>query len=580
MATVRQGTEEDAKWNNKVSANRPTSFPILDWLIGYQKEWLRWDLIAGLITAAVVIPKAMAYATIAGLPVQVGLYTALVPMVIYAVVGTSRPLSVSTTTTLAILAAAQLSQFAPDGNPESLMRASATLTLLVGAILLLASLLRLGFIANFISEPVLIGFKAGIALVIVLDQVPKLLGIHFPKGSFIHNLLAIVQTIPHTSLPTLAVGIVMILLLIGLERFFPRAPAPLIVVAIAIVSVRLFGLQAYGVESVGEIPRGLPSLTFPDFSLVAQLWPGALGIALMSFTETIAAGRAFATSEEPHLRPNQELAATGLANAGGALLGAMPSGGGTSQTAVNRLAGARTQLAALVTAGAALLTMLFLAPLIGLMPQATLAAVVIVYSIGLINPADFRLILEIRRTEFLWALTALAGVVLLGTLQGILVAIVVSLVALAHQTADPPVRVLGRKPGTNVFRPRSKEHPEDETFPGLLMIQLEGRVFFANAERIGEKMRALADEAKPRVVALDLSGVPDLEYTALKMLIEGEKRERERGVAVWLVGLNPDVLSVIQRSSLGKTLGRERMHFNLELAVSKYLAAPVTESPV
>ena len=308
MATVRQETEEEAKWNNKVSANRPTSFPILDWFFGYQKEWLRWDLIAGLITAAVVIPKAMAYATIAGLPVQVGLYTALVPMVIYAVVGTSRPLSVSTTTTLAILAAAQLSQFAPDGDPASLMRASATLTFLVGAILVLASLLRLGFIANFISEPVLIGFKAGIALVIVLDQVPKLLGIHFPKGTFIHNLLAIVQTIPDTSLPTLAVGIVMILLLFGLEHFFPRAPAPLIVVAIAIASVRLFGLEAYGVESVGEIPRGLPSFTFPDFSLVAQLWPGALGIALMSFTETIAAGRAFATSEEPHLRPNQELA--------------------------------------------------------------------------------------------------------------------------------------------------------------------------------------------------------------------------------------------------------------------------------
>ena len=565
-----------------MSANlqRNSSFPILDWFFGYQKEWLRWDLIAGLIAAAVVIPKAMAYATIAGLPVQVGLYTALVPMVIYALVGTSRPLSVSTTTTLAILAAAQLSQFAPDGDPASLMRASATLTLLVGAILLLASLLRLGFIANFISEPVLIGFKAGIAIVIVLDQVPKLLGIHFPKGTFIHNLLAIVQTIPDTSLPTLAVGIVMILLLIGLEHFFPRAPAPLIVVAIAIVSVRLFGLQAHGVETVGEIPRGLPSFTFPDLSLVAQLWPGAVGIALMSFTETIAAGRAFATSDEPHLRPNQELAATGLANVGGALLGAMPSGGGTSQTAVNRLAGARTQLAELVTAAVALLTLLFLAPLIGLMPQATLAAVVIVYSIGLINPADFRHILEIRRTEFLWALTALAGVVLLGTLQGILVAIVVSLVALAYQTSDPPVRVLGRKPGTDVFRPRSKEHPEDETFPGLLMIQLEGRVFFANAERIGEKMRALADEAKPRVVALDLSGVPDLEYTALKMLIEGEKRQRERGVSFWLVGLNPEVLSVIQRSSLGKVLGRERMHFNLELAVAKYLAAPVSERAV
>ena len=561
-----------------MSANR--QFPILDWVFDYQKEWLRWDLIAGLITAAVVIPKAMAYATIAGLPVQVGLYTVLVPMAIYAVVGTSRPLSMSTTTTLAILAAAQLGQVAPAGDPASLMRASATLTLLVGAILLLASLLRLGFIANFISEPVLIGFKAGIALVIVVDQVPKLLGVHLPKGTFVHNLLATLQAIPHTSLPTVAVGIVMIVLLVGIVRFFPRAPAPLIVVAIAIASMRLFGLQAHGVETVGEIPRGLPSFTLPDFSLVAQLWPGALGIALMSFTETIAAGRAFATGEEPHLRPNQELVATGLANVAGAVLGAMPSGGGTTQTAVNRLAGARTQLAELVTAAVALLTMLLFAPLIGLMPQATLAAVVIVYSIGLIKPADFRLILEIRRTEFLWALTALAGVVLLGTLQGILVAIVVSLVALAHQTADPPVRELGRKPGTDVFRPRSKEHPEDETFPGLLMIQLEGRVFFANAERIGEKMKVLVDEAKPRVVAVDLSGVPDLEYTALKMLIEGEKRQRERGVALWLVGLNPEVLSVIQRSSLGKVLGRERMHFNLELAVAKYLAAPVSESAV
>jgi sulfate permease, SulP family len=561
-----------------VSANR--QFPILDWVFDYQKDWLQWDLIAGLITAAVVIPKAMAYATIAGLPVQVGLYTVLVPMAIYAVVGTSRPLSMSTTTTLAILAAAQLGQVAAAGNPASLIGASATLTLLVGAILLLAALLRLGFIANFISEPVLIGFKAGIALVIVVDQVPKLLGVHPPKGTFVHNLLATLQAIPRASLPTLAVGIVMIVLLVGIVRFFPRAPAPLIVVAIAIASVRMLGLQAHGVETVGEIPRGLPSFTLPDFSLVTQLWPGALGIALMSFTETIAAGRAFATGEEPHLRPNQELVATGLANASGALLGAMPSGGGTTQTAVNRLAGARTQLAELVTAAVALLTLLFLAPLIGLMPEATLAAIVIVYSIGLINPADFRHILEIRRTEFLWALTALAGVVLLGTLQGILVAIVVSLVALAYQTADPPVRELGRKPGTDVFRPRSKEHPEDETFPGLLIIQPEGRVFFANAERIGEKMKVLADEAKPRVVALDLSGVPDLEYTALRMLIDAEKRQRERGVSIWLVGLNPEVLSVIQRSSLGKVLGRERMHFNLELAVAKYLATPVSESAV
>jgi len=553
-------------------ANRPVYeyLPITGWLFSYNKKWLQADLIAGLTTAAVVIPKAMAYATIAGLPVQVGLYTAFVPMIIYAVLGTSRPLSVSTTTTIAILTASNLGQVVPSGDAADLMRASATLTLLVGAILVLASVLRLGFVANFISEPVLIGFKAGIGLVIVLDQVPKILGIHFAKGSFLHNIFAIVKGTPEASLPTVAIGIAMIVVLVGLERFLPRVPAPLVAVALGILGTRLFGLQSHGVEVVGQIPQGLPSLAIPDFSLAEQLWSGALGIALMSFTETIAAGRAFAKNDEPLLKANRELLATGLANAGGALFGSMPAGGGTSQTAVNRFAGARTQFAELVTAGATLATMLLLAPLISLMPQATLAAVVIVYSIGLIKPAEFGEILKIRLNEFTWAIAAFAGVVALGTLKGIVVAIVLSLVGLAYQAADPPVYVLGRKLGTNVFRPRTKEHPEDESFPGLLILRPEGRIFFANAEHIAEKMRHLADEAKPRVVAIDLSAVPDLEYTALKALVEGEKRQREHGVRMWLVGLNPGVLQVIQRSPLGEVLGREELHFNLEAAVTKF----------
>ena len=519
-----------------------------------------------------VIPKAMAYATIAGLPVQVGLYTAFVPMIVYVVLGTSRPLSVSTTTTIAILTASNLGQVVAGRDEADLMRASATLTLLVGAILVLASVLRLGFVANFISEPVLVGFKAGIGLVIVLDQVPKILGIHFAKGSFLHNVLAIVKGASEGSIPTVALGIATIVVLLGLERFLPRVPAPLVAVGLGILGMSLFGLQSHGVEVVGRIPQGLPSLTIPDFSLAEVLWPGALGIALMSFTETIAAGRAFAKSDEPSLKANQELLATGLASAGGALFGSMSAGGGTSQTAVNRLAGARTQLAELVTAGATLATMVLLAPLISLMPQATLAAVVIVYSIGLIKPAEFGEILKIRLNEFTWAIAAFAGVVALGTLKGIVVAIVLSLVGLAYQVADPPVYVLGRKPSTNVFRPRTKEHPEDENFPGLLILRPEGRIFFANAERIAEKMRHLADEAKPRVVAIDLSAVHDLEYTALKALVEGERRQRERGVRMWLVGLNPGVLRVVQKSPLGEVLGREELHFNLEAAVEKFRA--------
>jgi len=543
--------------------------PITPWLFACRREWLRPDLIAGTTTAAVVIPNSMAYATVAGLPVEVGLYTAFAPMLVYALFGTSRVLSVSTTSTIAILVGTQLAQVVPSGDRDALLAAAATLTLLVGGVLVAASLLRLGFVANFIAEPVLVGFKAGIGLAIVLGQIPKLLGVHVAKGMFLENLIRTAEALPATSLPTLAVALATLAILMAFGRFAPRAPAPLVAVAAGIGAVGLFGLP---VEAVGDVPRGLPHLVRPDWSLAEVLWPGALGIALMSFIETIAAGRAFAEGGEPSPPPNQELLATGLANTGSALFGSMPAGGGTSQTAVNRGAGAHTPLSTIVTASMTLVTMLMLAPLIGLMPQATLAAVVIVYAIRLIRPREFRVIRSVRRMEFLWAVAAFAGVVLLGTLKGILVAVVLSLGSLAHQVADPPVYVIGRKRGTNVFRPRSNEHADDETFPGLLLLRLEDRMFFANANRIGQKIHPLVDAVQPRVVVLDMDGVPDLEYTALKMLSEAEERQRARGVEVWLVGLNPEVLQVVQRAPLGARLGRERMLFNLETAVAKYLA--------
>jgi sulfate permease, SulP family len=544
------------------------------WLLDYRTEWLKSDVIAGLTAAAVVIPTAMAYAAIAGLPLQIGLYTSLVPMLIYAALGSSRPLSVSTTSTIAILTGMQLTETAAGGDQALLLGALAMLTLAVGAILLAASLLRFGFVANFISYPVLVGFKAGVGVVIVVDQIPKILGIHVQKGTFLHNVLAVVQGVPHTSWTTLAVGLATIAILVSVERLRPRGPAPLIAVAVGIGAMFLLALRSHGVQTVGRIPEGFPALTLPDWAVLDSLWPAALGIALMSFTETIAAGRAFVAGDEPPPRPNRELLATGLANIGGALLGAMPAGGGTSQTAVNRLAGAHTQVAALVTAGVTLVTMLVLAPVVELMPQATLAAVVLVYASGLINLAEFGAILKVRRREFVWIIVAFAGVVLVGTLKGIAVAVVVSLFALASQVANPPVYVLGRKPGTNVFRPRTPEHPGDETFAGLLLLRLEGWVFFANAELIGEKLRPLIAQSRPSVVALDLSAVTDLEYTALRMLTEAEARNRQRGLALWLVGLAPGVLATVQRSPLGEALGRDRMFFNLEQAVARYQATP------
>ncbi len=514
---------------------------------------LRFDVIAGLTAAAVVLPKAMAYATVAGLPIAVGLYTAFIPMVIYALLGSSRVLNVSSTTTLAILAGTQLGLAVPDGDPATLVTATATLTALVGAMLLLARLMRLGFVANFISAPVLTGFKAGIGLVIVLDQMPKLLGIHIAKQGFFHDLLIVAQHVPETSLLTLAVAAATFAVLIGMERLWPHSPAPLVAVGGGIAAAWFFGLQALGVSTVGLIPQGFPALTLPDLALVEQLVPGALGMALMSFTESIAVGRAFAAPGDPPINANRELVATGAANLGGALFGAMPGGGGASQTAVVRAAGGRSQKASLVTASAAAATMLLLAPLLGLLPNATLAAVVIVYSVGLIQPVEFLAIRKVRRMEFRWA-------------------IIVSLIGLSSQAAYPRVSVIGRKRGADVLRPLSPDYPDDETFEGLLIVRPEGRLFFVNEQYVADQIGALVAQHKPRVLALDMSRVFDIEYSALQMLIERDNRATERHAVVWLVGLNPGALEVVRNSGLDRQLGRDRMLFNAREAIERYQA--------
>jgi len=532
---------------------------------------VRRDIVAGLTAAAVVLPKAMAYATVAGLPIAVGLYTAFVPMVVYALLGSSRVLSFSSTATLAILAGAQLSLAVPDADPHNVVVAAATLSALTGVVLLLASVLRLGFVADFISSPVLSGFKAGIGCVIVLDQAPKLLGIHIVKDGFFHDLISLVQQLPDTSPTTLMVALATLILLIGIERFLPNIPAPLIAVGGGILASWILGLQAMGVSTVGQIPHGLPPLTLPDLGLMKQLLPGAAGIALMSFTESIAAGRAFAARADPSINANRELLASGAANVAGALFGAMPAGGGTSQTAVVRAVGGRSQKATLVTAGISVATMLFLAPLLGLLPNATLAAVVIVYSVGLIQPREFSAILKVRTMEFRWAVVALLGVLIFGTLQGIVVAIVVSLIGLTHQTVNPKVYVMGRKRGTDFFRPASPEHPEDEAFDGLLILRPEGRLFFVNAQAVAQKIQALVVAHQPAVVVLDLSRVPDIEYSALQMLMEREQALNAGPTQYWLAGLNPGVLDVVRRSGLAERLGRGRLLFNAEAAVTRYL---------
>ena len=553
-------------------ANRETNFPIAGWLRAYQPTWLRLDVIAGLTAAAVVIPKAMAYAVIAGLPVEAGLYTALAAMVVYPLLGSSRPLSVSTTSEIAMLSAAAIVSVTTANTGAGAAAVASTLALLVGGMLLAARILRLGFIANFVSKPVLVGFEAGIGVAVAVSQLKAVLGVHPASKTTLGILRELPGLLPHTHGLTLGVAIAGIVVLLALPRLFPRLSAPLVWMALSITAAAVLGLQALGVSSVGAVPSGLPSPVLPSLSLVAVLWPAALGIALMSFTESVAAARTFCQRGDAPINPNRELVAVGVANVAAAFMGGMPAGGGTSQTAVAEKAGARSQMAQWVNAVVVLLGLLFLSPVISLLPQAALGALVIVTGVSMVKPAHFRAIARVRRDELAWALVTVAGVILIGTLNGILVAVAISILTLFYQANHPPVYAVAYDREKAIFR-RAGEHAGDETFPGLLLLRTEGRLTFANAANAAEKMKALVAQFNPRILVLECSAIPDIEYTALVMLSEAEQNLRARGVTLWLAALNPDLLKIVERTPLGKTLGSGRMFFNLPKALEAYRAA-------
>ena len=366
--------------------------------------------------AAVVIPQAMAYATIAGLPVEVGLYTAIVPLLAYALVGTSRPLSVSTTSTIAALTAVAVASADPQSTDDAI-QAVATLAVLTAVILLAAGAFRLGFLADFISLPILAGFKAGTGLLIISGQLGKVLGIEQSGDNFFQTTWSALTDLSDAHGRTVLLAALTIALLIAVKQWAPRAfPGALVAVAFGIVLSGLLDLEEKGVAVVGPIPAGLPSLELPDLGLLETLLPAAAGIALMSFVESIAAARAFVRPDDRELNANRELLALGAANAGAGFFQGLPAGGGLSQTAVNDAAGARTPLAGAVTAAVALLTVLFLTGLFETLPQASLGAVVIVAAAGLVDLEAIKALGRIRGSAIVLASVTVFGVLLLGVL--------------------------------------------------------------------------------------------------------------------------------------------------------------------
>lgn len=548
-----------------------SKYPVASWLAAYRREWLRADVAAGLTLAAVVIPQSMAYAVIAGLPVEAGLYTALAAMLVYPLLGSSRPLWVTTTSAIAMLTAAEVAAVSatnPGADPAGI---AATLALMVGGILIAARMLHLGFLANFISQPVLVGFKAGVGVVILVGQLKSMLGVQVASSTTLGTLFELPTLLTQAHALTVLVSAAGIAILFGLPRLLPRVSAPLVWVVAAIAVSAMFGLEASGVQLVGAVPTGLPSLGSPDLSTVALLWPAALGIALMSFTETVATARTFCKGDDPAVNANQELLAVGVANVASAFCGGMPSGGGASQTALAEKSGVRSQMAQWINAAALLATVLLLSSLLGLLPKAALGAVILMVALSMIKPDAFRGIWQVRRDEFMWSLATLAGVIVVGTLHGILIAVAISLLTLMYQANHPPVYALAYNRERGIFR-RAGEHADDETFPGLLLLRTEGRLYFANAENAADCMRALTAQARPSVIVLECSAIPDIEFTALAMLTEAEQKMRARGVTLWLAGVNPGLMKILERSPLGAALGPERIFADLHGVLTAWQA--------
>lgn len=502
-------------------------------LRGYRRRWLRGDVIAGLTVWAVLVPESIAYATIAGVPPIIGLYAAPAALILYALLGSSRQLVVGPMSSTALLSAAVVASVVGGGGDP--VATTAALALVAGVIALVAGLLRLGFVASFISEPVLKGFVIGLALTIIVGQLPKLTGTDGGEGEFFGRLWGFLSGLGETDALTLTVGLLALAVLLLLKRFLPLVPASLVVVVLAIAATRILGLEHHGLDIVGPLPGGLPPLGPPDLTLsqYGALVAGAAGVALVGFAEGLGAARTYAAKAGDHIDPDRELLGLGGANLASGLCSGMVVNGSLSKTAVNGAAGARSQVSGLTAALFTVLTLLFLTGLFEELPEAVLAAVVISAVVELVDVGALRDLYRLTtpaltavyglaaRMDFLGAVAALLGVLLLGTLQGLLVGVGVSLLLLLRRSSRPHLAELGRVDGPPGSGPRwvDRERESDATTEDrVTVLRVEGGLYFANSEFVHDRVVDAARPENVRAVVLDVRAVPFVDATAARML--------------------------------------------------------------
>jgi len=532
-------------------------------LRGYRVAWLRGDAIAGLTVWAVLVPECLAYATIAGLPPVVGLYAAVPALVLYAAVGSSRHLVVGPMSATAALSAGIVVGLADQGSTDYIAM-SAALAVVTGVLGVAAGLMRLGFLAAFISEPVLKGFIVGLALTIIVGQLPKLFGVPSGGGEFFAELWDLCTHLGDTSAITLAVGAGSLVLVLGLRRWLPIVPGSLLAVLVGIAAVAVFDLDDHGVAIVGTIESGLPPVGVPDVSFTdyLDLVGPAVGLLLVGFAEGLGAAKTYAAKAGYDVDPNRELAGMGVANLGAGVCSGMVVNGSLSKTAVNGSAGARTQMSGLVVAVLTVVTLLVLTGLFEQLPEATLAAVVIAAVIELVDIAGLRRLFRVwtgplaqiyrfaARSDFLAAVTAMAGVLLFGTLPGLFLGICVSLLLLLYRASRPNVAGLARVGGQEGVWADVSRQDGGEAVDRVTVLRIESGLFFANADHVRHRVRELTDDTTVAVV-IDGRTTPFVDVTAATMLQELTHDLERTGITLMLaheVGQVRDVLHQVDRS--------------------------------
>ncbi|HGM8143069.1 TPA: SulP family inorganic anion transporter [Pseudomonas aeruginosa] len=525
--------------------------PGLDSLLHYRRAWFRPDVQAGLSVAAIQIPTAIAYAQIAGFPPQVGLYACILPMLIYALIGSSRQLMVGPDAATAAMVAAAITPLAA-GDPQRLVDLSMIVAIMVGLFSIVAGLARAGFIASFLSRPILVGYLNGIGLSLLVGQLGKLFGYEAATSGFVAGILALLENLLHIHWPTLILGSLSLLLMVLLPRRFPQLPGALCGVLLASLAAALLGLDRYGVELLGEVPAGLPQLSWPQTSLeeLKSLLRDATGITVVSFCSAMLTARSFAARHGYSINPNHEFVALGLANIGAGVSQGFAISGADSRTAVNDMVGGKTQLVGVVAALVIAATLLLLNKPLGWVPMPALGAVLLLAGWGLIDVQPLKGFWKLSRFEFSLCLLTTVGVLSVGVLPGIFVAVSIAVLRLLYYTYRPSDAVLGWMHGIDGQVELAK-YPQATTLPGLVIYRFDAPLLFFNADYFKQRVLAVVDGSeRPNAVLLNAEAMTNLDISGLATLHEVQQILKAQGVHLSLARVTGQTLDLLQRSSM------------------------------